>query len=506
MSDKKKILLLCDDIRMMSGIATMAREFVTGTAHKYDWVNIAGSVKHPDKGKILDMSQAVNEAAGIKDANVKLFPVDGYGNPDLLRQVIMSEKPDALLHFTDPRFWIWLYQMEHELRQFIPIMYYNIWDDVPYPMYNHSFYRSCDLLMGISRQTVNINRHVVGKDNWITLADAERGEKLNGRLISHWVPHGVDPVKFKKLTSSEDVAKVAALRKSLLKKDYNFVLFYNNRNIQRKRLSNIILGYRTFCDSLPKEQSAKCVLLLHTAVVDDAGTDLVAVKEALCPMYDIVYSDRKVSPEELNMMYNIADVTVSATSNEGWGIGTTESIMAETPVIIPVTGGQQDQIGQVDENGKPLRFEGNWGSNHDGRYKTHGVWAKPLWPATRVIQGSPITPYIFDDLVKWEDIASAMKYWYLAGPEVRAKAGAEGRRWACEEGACNKNYMCEQMSRCIDATMKAWTPRSRVTVHQTGEFVGNTMFNPNEMGFTVPTLDEAAIQAEVEDLKKKVAV
>ena len=30
--DRKKIILLCDDLRMHSGIATMAREFVTGLA------------------------------------------------------------------------------------------------------------------------------------------------------------------------------------------------------------------------------------------------------------------------------------------------------------------------------------------------------------------------------------------------------------------------------------------------------------------------------------------
>ena len=54
----------------------------------------------------------------------------------VLRDVIRMEKPDAILHFTDPRFWIWLYNMEHEIRQDIPIMYYNIWDDIPDPLYN----------------------------------------------------------------------------------------------------------------------------------------------------------------------------------------------------------------------------------------------------------------------------------------------------------------------------------------------------------------------------------
>ena len=47
---RKKILLLADDLRMHSGVARMSREIVVGTLHKYDWVQIAGAVKHPEEG------------------------------------------------------------------------------------------------------------------------------------------------------------------------------------------------------------------------------------------------------------------------------------------------------------------------------------------------------------------------------------------------------------------------------------------------------------------------
>jgi hypothetical protein len=59
--DRKKILLLCDDIRMHSGIATMAREIVTGTAHHFNWLNVGAAINHPDAGKGLDISQEVNK-------------------------------------------------------------------------------------------------------------------------------------------------------------------------------------------------------------------------------------------------------------------------------------------------------------------------------------------------------------------------------------------------------------------------------------------------------------
>lgn len=174
---KKKILLLADDMRMHSGIATMAREIVVGTAHQYDWVQLAGSVNHPDKGKVFDLSDAVNQERGIKDAYVKLYPVDGYGNQQVVEELIRLEKPDAILHFTDPRYWMWLYQMEDRLRRDIPLCYLNIWDCCPAPMWNRPFYKSCDLLMSISKQTLCLNKIVIGDDNWFMASDLDDDEK-----------------------------------------------------------------------------------------------------------------------------------------------------------------------------------------------------------------------------------------------------------------------------------------------------------------------------------------
>lgn len=58
---RKKILFICDDIRMHSGVATMSREIVLGTAHHYNWVSIAAAIDHPEAGKRLDLSQATNK-------------------------------------------------------------------------------------------------------------------------------------------------------------------------------------------------------------------------------------------------------------------------------------------------------------------------------------------------------------------------------------------------------------------------------------------------------------
>ena len=52
---RKKILLMCDDIRMHSGVANVGKDLVIHLSHKYNWVNIGGAINHPEAGKKLDI-------------------------------------------------------------------------------------------------------------------------------------------------------------------------------------------------------------------------------------------------------------------------------------------------------------------------------------------------------------------------------------------------------------------------------------------------------------------
>ena len=326
---KKKILLLSDDLRMSSGIGTMSKEFVLGTLHHYDWVQLGGSIKHPEEGKVIDMQDSVRKETGIEDAYLKIFCTSGYGNQEIVRELIGLEKPDAILHYTDPRFWIWLYQMENEVRQNIPIFYYNIWDDLPYPNWNANFYDSCDLIMNISRQTVNIVKNVLHN---------EGREKEDWQIT--YSPHGV--AKDYQPITELDINKwneLQQFRKHILQnKEKDFVLFFNSRNIRRKMPGDIILAFKTFCDMLPKEKADKCVLLMHTQPIDSNGTDLPEVVRNVCPDYDVMFSEQKLDNKHMNYLYNIADVTIMMSSNEGFGLATCESLRAGTPIIVNVTG------------------------------------------------------------------------------------------------------------------------------------------------------------------------
>lgn len=171
--NKKTMLLLSDDLRLHSGIGTMSREIVVGTSKTYNWFQLGAAIKHPEKGKIIDVSEDINKELGITDANVRIMPWSGYGDSRIMRKLMDMVKPDAIIHFTDPRFWQWLYHMEHEIRQQCPIIYYAIWDDTPFPDYNITSYGSCDMILGISKQSHNIHNNVL-KNNGFNIQDISK--------------------------------------------------------------------------------------------------------------------------------------------------------------------------------------------------------------------------------------------------------------------------------------------------------------------------------------------
>jgi len=462
---KKKILLFSDDMRMSSGVGTMSREIIIGTAHHFDWVQVGGAIKHPEEGQMFDLSKDVNKELGIDNANVKVFPVSGYGNPDILRQMINMEQPDAIMIYTDPRFWIWLFHMEHEIRQNIPIFYYNIWDDLPAPQYNQNYYESCDLIMNISKQTC-------------ALVDEVCERKPRTDWDSTYVPHGINTKQFYPIPPlHEEYEEMIELKKKIFSiqnpDDIEFVLFYNNRNIRRKMTSDALLAFQEFRNRIPEEKRDKVAFLLHTQPRDENGTDLPRLVKHLMPECNITFSQDKLSSKQLNQLYNIADVTINIASNEGFGLGTAESLVAGTPIIVNVTGGLQDHCGFTFRNHlltsedykskiKSLHDWRKWENNKD---LTHGEWVKPVWPKTRSLQGSIPTPYIFDDRADWIDVADNIEDWFNTPHEEREKVGELGRQYAhLEEVGFTAENMCGRFIKDMDKAFKVWKPRKRYEV------------------------------------------
>jgi glycosyltransferase involved in cell wall biosynthesis len=463
-NERKKIMLICDDIRVHSGVATIARELVLNTSQHFNWVNIAGAINHPEKGKRFDISKDTNQNTGLTDASVFLYPVDGYGNPDLIRQLIAVEQPDAIMLITDPRYFEWLFQIENEIRKQMPIIYLNIWDDYPAPLYNKAFYESCDALLAISKQTKLINELVLG-------------EKANKKVIEY-VPHGLNHDLYYPIEKEDELKELEAFKKQVFGNDEkDFVVFFNSRNIRRKQIPDTMLAFRLFLDTLPKEKADKCAMVMHTEIVSDHGTDLEAVRKVLFPKYPkaIYFSTNKLDSKQLNQFYNLADAQILLTSNEGWGLSLTEAILAGTVIIANVTGGMQDQMRFEDEYGNWFTPSPKIPSNHTGRYKNHGSWAFPVYPTSRSIQGSPKTPYIWDDRCTAEDAAARISEVYALDRATRKDLGKTGRHWAVNEAGFTGEHMGVRAIHAIDKLFNTWTPRERYELINVNEVKEDTI-------------------------------
>jgi len=279
-----------------------------------------------------------------------------------------------------------------------------------------------------------------------------------------YIPHGINPTEYYKIQPEDlEYKELIEFRNKLFNnKDYEFVILFNNRNIRRKNTSNIILAFNDFCKKYSKEINSKFALVLHTQTIDPNGTDLFAVKNAVCKDYNVIFHEDRLHPKELNFLYNISDVTINVAFAEGFGLSTAESLMAETMIIATVTGGLQDQMGFRDDAGHLLCFTKTWPSNHNALIKTHGDWAIPIYPVVHNLTGSPPTPYIFDDHTSIHDITFALDNVFSIGKQVRDKNGKEGRKFMLsKESKMSTESMCNTFMSDIEFVLNNWTPQPR---------------------------------------------
>ena len=183
MKEKLKIFVISDHPFSPSGVGTQTRYMVEGllATGEYSFVCFGGAMKHEDYNP-----QKLEQYG----EDLIIYPVDGYGSPDSVRSIIRTERPDMLWFMTDPRFFNWLWEIEDEIRSLVPMVYYHVWDNLPYPTFNKVWYDSTDAVIAISKVTHDIVKTV------------------SPSVDSRYLPHAVDPKYFKILEDEE----VAALK------------------------------------------------------------------------------------------------------------------------------------------------------------------------------------------------------------------------------------------------------------------------------------------------------
>jgi glycosyltransferase involved in cell wall biosynthesis len=370
---KKKILVIADSPLAPSGVGTQTKYMIEAMLRtgEFSFVCLAGAIKHADYRPVK---------VSPYDEDWIIHPVDGYGNPEIIRQMIHSYKPDALWFMTDPRFYVWLWNIADEIRPKIPMIYYHVWDNYPYPNFNKAYYDSNDVICTISKLTDDIVRNVSPEVKCVH------------------IPHTVDTNIFKKV----DSPKIDQLRKKA-DADGKMVFFWNNRNARRKQSGTLIFWFKEFLDKVGHENA---MLIMHTEPKDPNGQDLEAIIEELgLTDGQVLLSTVKVESPELANLYNLADCTINIADAEGFGLGTLESLACETPIIVTMTGGMQEQV----TNGE------DW-------------FGFGIGPASKAIIGSQDVPYIYEDRVSKEDFLTAMTSFYELSQEERDDMGSAGRK------------------------------------------------------------------------------
>ena len=201
---------------------------------------------------------------------------------------------------------------------------------------------------------------------------------------------------------------------------------------------------------------------MHTAPVDENGTDLPAVINDLCP-YDVRFTGVKLEQDKLNEFYNIVDCTINIANNEGFGLTTAESLMSGTPIIVNVTGGLQDQCG-FDFSADDYINIGTLHSKEERGQTPHGEWVIPVWPSAINLNGSVPTPYIFDDRVNDNEVADAIMKMYKFSKKKRKEKGLKGREFMINN--LSNKIMCDKLIEGIDTTMEKFTPRKRFDTYK----------------------------------------
>jgi glycosyltransferase involved in cell wall biosynthesis len=365
---KFKVLVLSDHALSTSGVGTQSRHLIEGLIKKGCWSfrQFGAALKHQDYRTVV-----VNEDFIIK-------PIDGFGNPDLIRVTLATEKPDVLFIFTDPRFFTWLFDIEDEIRQICPIVWWHVWDNYPYPKFNDVYYQATDL--------INCHSHMT-----YTMLKGAYPEKTN--FIPHALPEGL----FHKMNKND----IAKFKTSLLgeERKNNFVGIWVNRNAKRKRPSDLLVAWKEFLVRLEKEQGHQnATLIMHTEPLDNEGPNLFNVVEMLDIQDNVFFSRDRLEFEKMNVLYNISDFCINTSYAEGFGLSTLESMMTGTPIIAPKTGGLTRQV--VD--------------HRDGSH--NGVACDV---ELKTLVGSQNVPYIYEDYTSTSTLASSMMKIFLLDDEQK---------------------------------------------------------------------------------------
>ncbi len=157
--------------------------------------------------------------------------------------------------------------------------------------------------------------------------------ELSGNLNK--IHHGTNTASYRPL----DPRLIPALKQKYFNvKEDTFIVMNVNRNSVRKQITRTLLAFAEF-----KKQVPNSLLYLHTNPREvKQNIDLLScINDLNIKRTDVVFppnyspSTNTLSEGVLNEVYNCADLFITTTLGEGWGLSITDAMAAGVPVVAP---------------------------------------------------------------------------------------------------------------------------------------------------------------------------
>jgi D-inositol-3-phosphate glycosyltransferase len=298
----KKKLFIIADAAVDTGFATVTHNLVESLYAGWD-ISILGINYYGDPHPVQKKA-SLWSPTGVMQGDVYGF--------QRVKALLTNFNPDAVLVINDP---------------WIAAEYTNTWKDTPgvkilytpvdaeniKPMYVDMINKGYDHVIGYTQ---------FGVDQL----------KLAGlTLPTSVIPHGVDRKNFYPMD------KAWVRNEAGLDPEW-FIVQVVDRNQIRKRIDLAFYYFAQWVHMTGKDDNVK--IYYHGALMDE-GWDLGQLAKDMMIDDRLILSHRNLNPahgfpmDKMKLVYNVADVKLSTTMGEGWGLTTMESMACGIPNIVP---------------------------------------------------------------------------------------------------------------------------------------------------------------------------
>lgn len=183
----------------------------------------------------------------------------------------------------------------------------------------------------------NIKRDFIDQvtefDHIVTYTEFGKEQLLIGGMSKkiHVIPHGVDLTKFRRMDKQ-------SVKKAMKMGANDFIVLNVSRNQPRKRLD---MFFFIFAEWVKRYNLPENVRTYYHGALQDYGIDILQWCEYLGIKNRLAISRPDLTPtngltdEQMNMVYNSADVFFTTTAAEGWGLPVAEAMAVGVPCVLP---------------------------------------------------------------------------------------------------------------------------------------------------------------------------